>query len=214
MPMFVRLLLDRLNPAQGATLLACSLAIAMGCGRPQDHSPAPEQRSPTRQKTASLKPGVLLPAIPAEGWIKGPPPNPNSTGVRLLVVDVWAACCPFCRQAAPGLIRIHRKYAERGVSFLSVTSMGREPAQAFANQFQIPWPSGYGLSGDGIVALGAGSDMAAPGYEIAPVLYIVGTDGRILWADQQADFFIRLRKFGNANWTRRLRPHFPLPNGM
>ena len=209
--MFVRFLLDRLNPAQGATLLACSLAIAMGCGRPQEHSPAPEQQPPIRQKTASLKPGDLLPAIPAEGWIKGPPPDPKSPGVRLLVVDVWAAWCPFCRQAAPGLIRIHRKYAERWVSFLSVTSMGREPAEAFANQFQIPWPSGYGLSGDSIVALGAGSDMAAPGYEVAPVLYLVGTDGRILWADQQGRFLHKTPEVWERELDEAIAASLPAP---
>jgi thiol-disulfide isomerase/thioredoxin len=182
------LFLERLEPPRGATLLSACLVLMMGCGQPQGSPPATDKPPATREKTTSLKVGDLLPAVAPDGWIKGPPPSPASPGLSLLVVDVWAAWCPYCRQTAPGLVRLHRKHADRGVHFLSVTSMGREPAQAFSDQFQIPWPSGYGLSEEGVVALGAGSGVAGPGYEIAPVLYIVGPDGRIRWADQQGRF--------------------------
>lgn len=185
-------------------MLVAILLLPAGCGRPRVDPPepptAPRPEPSPLPKTAQLSPGEPLPPIPAEGWINGPPSPAGSPGFRLGVIDVWAAWCPFCRQNAPGLIRLHQKYAARGVAFTSVTSMGRQPAEVFANEFKVPWPSGYGLTSAGVAALGAGSGMAAPGYEIAPVIYLVGPDGRVRWSDRQG----RFRHTAPDAWEREL----------
>lgn len=182
----------------GAAVLAVALLLA-GCGPPDDHPPPPPPHEPI-PATPALQPGAALPPIPAEGWINGPPRVPTSPGVHLLVVDVWAAWCPFCRMGAPGLVRLYRKYADQGVAFVSVTTMNREAAEAFAQEFAVPWPSGYGLTREGVMALGAGSGQPTAGYEVAPVLYLVGSDGRVRWGDNQD----RLHHLSPEQWEREL----------
>jgi len=40
---------------------------------------------------------------------------------KVLVVDVWADFCVPCKEEFPNLVRMHKKYAERGLSCFSVT---------------------------------------------------------------------------------------------
>src|SRR5260221_4743163 len=151
-------------PWPGAVIALWSLLLASGCGRNQEPisaSTVPDRTS--LPKTGALNVGDPLPPLRAAGWINGPAPALDAPGMRLQVVDVWAAWCPFCRLTAPGLVRLHRKYADRGVAFLSITSMGREAAEAFGRQFQVPWPSGYGLPEAGAVPLAASSRMTTTG---------------------------------------------------
>ena len=86
---------------------------------------------------------------------------------------------------APGLVQAHEKYRDRGVRFVSLTDMSKQTSEAFVREFAIPWPSGHGLSPDLIAKLGvvnSGMNLV-PGYDIAPTIYIVGADGKVVWSD-------------------------------
>jgi thiol-disulfide isomerase/thioredoxin len=175
--------------------------FAFGCNRTEKRfvqTVATEQSS--LPQTVSLNPGDPLPPFAVGGWIHGPRPELKAPGSRLQVVDVWAAWCPYCRESAPGLVRLHQKYADRGVRFVSVTNMGPAAAKAFVDQFKVPWPNGYGLTDEAMTALGASSGMAMSGYEIAPVLYLVDREGRIRWTDRQG----RFRHVATEEWERKL----------
>ena len=78
--------------------------------------------------------------------------------------------------------------------------MPRQSTQAMTDQMKITWPSGFGLSDGSVFALHADSGMVAPGYEVAPVLYITGPDNRIRWLDDQG----RLRHKEPDAWEREL----------
>jgi thiol-disulfide isomerase/thioredoxin len=171
----------------------------LGCS-PPDNSPPPAMYSPTATPSKPLDVGALLPEWKVDGWVNGDPPAPAANGVQLLVVDIWAHWCPYCRKAAPDLVRLHEKYSARGVKFVSVTSMGREAVEAFVGQFSIPWSSGYGMADPMILALGAKNAMPTPGYEVAPTLYLVGRDGRIHWCDSQG----RFRHVESPVWIEQL----------
>jgi len=38
---------------------------------------------------------------------------------KVLVVDVWADFCIPCKEEFPNLVRLHKKYAEKGLSCFS-----------------------------------------------------------------------------------------------
>lgn len=60
----------------------------------------------------------------------------------VVVLNVWYASCAPCRQEAPDLKAIAEEYAPQGVSFLGINVRDAAgPAQAFEQNFAIPYPS-------------------------------------------------------------------------
>jgi peroxiredoxin len=137
-----------------------------------------------------LTPGDRVPAIEAEGWVNGVPHFPNSTDssqTRLLVLDLWAAWCPVCQVAPPGLIGVYHKYHHRNVRFVSLTDASRRSTELLVSRFSIPWPSGFGASDQTVEAFGALRREALEGrHELNPIVYLIDPDGRILWTDGNA----------------------------
>ena len=160
--------------------------LALGCGT--ENRPGPEKDENRRRAsgvaTPALKVGDPLPPLRAEGWVNGPPPAPNSPGVRLLVVDAWGEWCPLCEMSTAGLLRVYQKYSGQGVAFVSLTSAAEDTVEIYVRRHSVPWPNGYGVTAETAAALGAGSGLPGPiDYEVAPTLYLVGPDGRIRWVD-------------------------------
>jgi hypothetical protein len=87
---------------------------------------------------------------------------------------------------APGLVQVHEKYKHRDVVFVSLTNMPEASVQEFVDHCSISWSCGYGaqqtIAGFGAFRL----DSKVPGYEITPMLYLIGGDGKIHWCDAGA----------------------------
>ena len=67
-------------------------------------------------------------------------------------------------------MQIHENYEQRGVIFLGFTVRSRDYARRFIDQSGLTWPNAYGV----------GALMKA-----APVVYVVGADGRVAWSDDR-----------------------------
>jgi AhpC/TSA family len=187
-----------------ALLVFSASVVAGGCGRsPDTPTSAATEFVPTKPAATArqpLAPGDALPPIAAEGWLNGPPPGPSSPGVRLLVIDVRAEWCPYCRQSSPDLVAAFSRHSPRGVAFVSLTNMPRGAAETFVREYSVPWAIGYRTSAETLTALGVASNMGVPGYEVAPTLYVVGPDGRVRWTDGQG----RFRHTDPKVWARQL----------
>lgn len=66
---------------------------------------------------------------------------------------------------------MHEKYKGRGVVFLGFTAREMENCRYFLLRQGITWPNAYGV----------GELRTA-----APVIYVVGADGRVIWSDEHA----------------------------
>lgn len=137
-----------------------------------------------------LAAGTAVPLMEAGGWINGAPSPLDQAKPRLVVLDIWSHWCMACRQTAPGLVRLQRKFANQQVSFVSLTNVDRQQVEQFASQANISWPCGYGASLKSLSSFGAYNPdrflkNAPPGYEVTPTLYVIGADGRVLWHDEQ-----------------------------
>jgi len=60
---------------------------------------------------------------------------------KVVVLDFWGTWCHPCVVAAPGLVRLNKKYGEQGVTFVSVAENDREEAWAeFIDKNKMEWP--------------------------------------------------------------------------
>lgn len=93
----------------------------------------------------------------------------------VLVVNVWYAACPPCRQEAPDLQAIHEDYAEQGVRLVGVNVRDTAgPAQAFEDTYGITYPSMPDLDAEIMYAL---RGQVAP--NAVPSTLVLDREGRV-----------------------------------
>lgn len=101
---------------------------------------------------------------------------------KILVMDFWAVWCGPCRVLMPTLQKIHDEFKDRGVYVIGIdTPFGVEGETSRASQYMKNMGYTYTLLVEG--------DSIAEAYQVSslPTLYIVGTDGRILYAGSLAE---------------------------
>src|SRR5262245_21864317 len=114
----------------GVTAASVAVACLQMGGLPQWGSPAtsvstiapPTVRPPLPEGSYPQGPldvGTALPKMEPKGWINGVPGSEIEPGKRLMVLDIWAQWCPACRETAPALVRLQKKFGDQ-VSFVSL----------------------------------------------------------------------------------------------
>jgi len=113
----------------------------------------------------------LLPDL--SGAVLTPPPprvSLRSGDGRPSFVDVWASWCIPCKEEAPMLARLHRRFG-RQIRFLGIdVEDQRGPARAFERRYQIGYPSIFD----------PGASMAGKlGFYGLPTAYLLDRRNRI-----------------------------------
>jgi len=123
--------------------------------------------------------GDVAPPLPIESWVKGTPVR-IGPGTNIFVVDFWATWCGPCRRSIPELTELQKKYADKGVIIIGIST---EPAAKVA-----AFVSAQGAAMDYRVAVDP-SQRALKNWHTAfgangiPHAFIVGTNGFVLWHD-------------------------------
>ncbi|MEV0985351.1 TlpA disulfide reductase family protein [Brevibacterium sp. NPDC049920] len=91
-----------------------------------------------------------------------------------VVLNLWYAACPPCREEAPALQANYERYQDDGVRFLGINVRDQAPAaEAFANTFGLTFPSMLDQDGVGVAAL---STVLPP--QAVPSTVVLDAQGR------------------------------------
>jgi len=92
-----------------------------------------------------------------------------------VVVNVWFADCPPCREEADDLVEAERELRDDGVAFLGVNIRDDvDGAAAFQSNFGIGWPSIYDPSSAQLLGFRDSLPSSA-----VPTTWVIDSDGRV-----------------------------------
>lgn len=124
--------------------------------------------------SAGLGAGESAPPLQAVGWLNGEAPAAAPPQGSIRVLHAWKTNCVPCYREAAELVELHKKFHDRGVEFVGITY---EPPQRladvrkFLDDTGITWVNGYG----GV------QTFQEWGVEAVPCVWIVDSEGHILW---------------------------------
>jgi len=112
--------------------------------------------APTTVATTSKYIGKTLPAWTGmTQWVNTPAPvNLSALRGKPVLLEVFRTTCSHCQEAAPFLVRLHSRYAPRGVQFVGVQSPGAfndvenpendwNSVQSWIKEKGYTWPVGF-----------------------------------------------------------------------
>lgn len=123
--------------------------------------------------------GVPAPPLKITSWIKGKPIDLSTARTNTIhVVEFWATWCGPCRKTIPFLSEIQKRFKDRGVKVVGISS--EEP------DLVKPFVTKMGAQMDYTVAVDTDRATTLPYLELfgergIPHAYIVDKDGRIAW---------------------------------
>lgn len=154
-----------------ATVSPTQLAAAIPAGYTTEKAKEPEARQGVRIVKAA---GPQIGQAVADWTLKDAEGKEHSLSQyrgKVVVLDFWATWCPPCRAAMPGIQKIHEKYKDKGVVVLGMNCWESGDAAAYMKENGIT----YGLI--------LRADDAAKAYGVSgiPTLYVIGTDGKVIY---------------------------------
>jgi thiol-disulfide isomerase/thioredoxin len=91
---------------------------------------------------------------------------------RPVLLDFWATWCSPCREAIPGIEKMHKDYGGKGLVVLGISmdQGGWDSVKAFVNEYHMTYP------------ILKGSDAVMSDYQVRtiPMVVLLGKDGKIV----------------------------------
>lgn len=103
---------------------------------------------------------------------------------KVVLVDVFGTWCPTCHDAAPTLVRLHRKYHHRGLEIVGLayevtgdSAVDGKQLRRYREKFGLPFP--ILLAGINDTEAAAATLPQLQGFTAFPTTIFVGRDGRV-----------------------------------
>jgi thiol-disulfide isomerase/thioredoxin len=103
---------------------------------------------------------------------------------KVLVVDVFGTWCPTCHDAAPELVKLHRKYRSRGLEIVGLayevsgdTAVDRRLVRRYRDKFGIEFP--LLIAGINDTEAAAATLPQLEGFTSFPTTIFLGRDGKV-----------------------------------
>ena len=103
---------------------------------------------------------------------------------KVVVIDIFGTWCPTCHDAAPGLVRLYRKYHARGLEIVGLayevtgdSAIDGRQVRRYRDKFRIPFP--LLLAGINDTDAAAETLPQLHGFTSFPTTVFLGRDGRV-----------------------------------
>lgn len=103
---------------------------------------------------------------------------------KVVVIDIFGTWCPTCHDAAPGLVRLYRKYHARGLEIVGLayevtgdSAVDGRQVRRYRDKFRIPFP--LLLAGVNDTEAAAETLPQLHGFTSFPTTVFLGRDGRV-----------------------------------
>lgn len=137
-------------------LLACFLVVGLGLAAPKE----------AEVKLTTAKYDAMIQQIAAKK-------------AKLTVADAWATWCGPCKENFPHLVAMHKKYADRGIAFASISldNVGKPKDLAAATEFLTQKQANFTN-----FVLDESMDDAFEKLDITsiPAVFLFGPDGKVV----------------------------------
>lgn len=146
-----------------------------------DVQQVPEGRGTIAVKATAPAPkvGEVPPPVSADAWLNWQgkqSPTLESLRGKVVVVEFWATWCGPCVAGIPHLNELHQKHEKEGLVILSLTDQSKPHVEEFVRQRDMKYTIGVkSETGD------------AYGVTGIPHAFVIGRDGKLLWAGHPAD---------------------------
>jgi thiol-disulfide isomerase/thioredoxin len=123
--------------------------------------------------------GDKAPELQIAKWIKGSPVSlAAGKGSNVFVVEFWATWCPPCRKSIPHLTQLQKKFKDKGVIFVGISTEDEATVRPFVDKL--------GTNMDYVVAVDkdertSNGFMKAFKVEGIPHAFVVDKAGNIVW---------------------------------
>lgn len=143
---------------------------------------APHLRAPTEITTADTTAPFRFAFPDLDGRIVTEH-DPRFRG-KVVLVDVFGTWCPTCHEAAPGLVRLYRKFHGRGLEVVGLayevtgdTAVDARQVRRYRAKFGIPFP--LLLAGINDTEAAGATLPQLKGFTSFPTSIFLGRDGRV-----------------------------------
>jgi thiol-disulfide isomerase/thioredoxin len=103
---------------------------------------------------------------------------------KVVLVDVFGTWCPTCHDAAPELVKLHRKYRDQGLEIVGLayevsgdTAVDRRQVRRYREKFGVTFP--MLLAGVNDTEAAAATLPQLQGFTSFPTTIFLGRDGRV-----------------------------------
>jgi len=124
--------------------------------------------------------GDTAPALEIATWVKGEAVDMEKAAddERVVVVEFWATWCPPCKKSIPHLTALQKKYKDKDVTILGVSTEPLKTVASFVKERGDKMAYTVAVDKDKKTAK---AYMEAFRIDGIPHAFIIGRDGRIAW---------------------------------